>query len=68
MRHLDAYVVEIERGGKAVARVEVPKHYWFSRWRWQSAPRPIIAKPRDLIAAGLLPSYSTRPRAEAPRK
>ncbi|MGC2415270.1 MAG: hypothetical protein WA459_21565 [Stellaceae bacterium] len=57
-RHLGPYTVEIERGGKQLARIDVPEHFWFSRWRWQSAPRPVITKVHDLIAAGLLPPYA----------
>jgi hypothetical protein len=58
-QHLGSYSVEIERNGAVAARLEVPKHYWFSRWRWQSAMRPVVAKPAELIAAGLLPPYQT---------
>jgi hypothetical protein len=58
-RHLSAYTVEIERGLTHLARIEVPKHFWFSRWRWKSAPRPLIANVQKLIAAGLLPPYIT---------
>ena len=56
-RHLGAYTVEIARGEKQLARVEVPYHYWFSRWRWQSAPRPRITTPQALMAASLVPPY-----------
>jgi hypothetical protein len=70
-RHFGAYTVEIQRGDKELARIEVPKHFWFSRWRWQSARRPIIAKVSELIAAGLVPPYGDvrldkeRPQGEA---
>lgn len=43
--------------------VDIPKHFWFSRWRWQSAPRPVTAAPADLIARGLLPPYETGRRS-----
>ena len=70
-RHFGAYTVEIQRGDKGLARVEVPKHFWFSRWRWQSARRPVIAKVSELVAAGLVPPYGDlrldkeRPQGEA---
>lgn len=54
-RNLGPYRVTI--GGKTIA---VPKHFWFSRWRWQSAPRPLTADSAALIAEGLLPPYETR--------
>ena len=38
--NLDAYRVTIERGGRQVYTAEVPRHFWFARWRWQSSPRP----------------------------
>src|SRR5213593_1246608 len=41
-RHLPGYVARIVEDGKTLATVKVPVHYWMSRWRWQSAPRPII--------------------------
>jgi len=55
--HLEAYSVTITRGSEQLAAIEVPKHYWFSRWRWQSEPRPIVGKIADLIALKLLPPY-----------
>ncbi len=55
--HLGAYTVTIFRGDQQIARVEVPTHYWFSRWRWQSAPRPVVADVGNLIGQRLLPPY-----------
>jgi hypothetical protein len=39
-------------GGKlsAPVTVDVPVHYWGARWRWQSAPRPIVRSYNDLLA------------------
>jgi len=65
-QHLGPYSVEIEREGKLLARVDVPIHYWFSRWRWQSARRPVVAKAADLIAAGMLPPYAAEHVAAVP--
>lgn len=56
--HMGGYRAVISRGGREVAVVDVPRHWWFARWRWQSAPRPIIRKPSELIAAKLLPPYA----------
>lgn len=55
--NLDAYKVSIMRGGRVVFTTDVPQHFWHSRWRWQSAPRPVTRTPAELIAAGLLPHY-----------
>lgn len=56
-QNLGAYSVEILRGETRLARIDVPQHYWFSRWRWQSERRPVVAKVDALIHAGLLPPY-----------
>ena len=55
-----AYHVEIRDGDKLLAHGDVPKHWWFARWRWQSAPRPIVRKPSQLIAAKLVPPYGKK--------
>ena len=55
--HLGAYSVAISRGATVLATVDVPQHYWFSRWRWQSEERPVRADIDSLIAQGLLPPY-----------
>ena len=55
--NLGAYRATIIRGDQTLFAIDVPQHYWFSRWRWQSAPRPVIAKVKDLIASGKLPPY-----------
>jgi hypothetical protein len=59
--HLGAYTADILRGDIQLVHVEVPEHYWFSRWRWQSSPRPLIAQPADLIREGLIPPYANIP-------
>jgi hypothetical protein len=65
-RHLGPYEAEILRGGTSLARIEVPQHYWFSRWRWQSARRPVIADVAGLIATGLLPPLAVGDAAGGP--
>ena len=52
---LGRYQARIFRGESRLAAVDVPRHYWFSRWRWQSAVRPVRANVAALIASGLLP-------------
>lgn len=55
--NLGFYTVEITRGAVSLAKIDVPVHYWLSRWRWQSAPRPVVGNVARLIAANLLPPY-----------
>jgi len=55
--NLGAYTVTISRGGVAITTIDVPAHYWFARWRWQSAPRPIVGDIEALITGNLLPPF-----------
>jgi hypothetical protein len=55
--NMGAYTATIYRGEDVLATVPVPEHYWYSRWRWQSVPRPIVATIEELQDAGLLPSF-----------
>lgn len=54
---LGAYTATIAKDGTVLATVAVPAHYWFSRWRWQSAPRPVTTTIAQLVDAHLLPAY-----------
>lgn len=56
--NLGAYTVAIYRGAQLLTKIEVAAHYWFSRWRWQSNPRPVVADIDRLIRDNLLPPYS----------
>jgi hypothetical protein len=56
-RDLDAYSVEISRGGQTIANIDVPGHYWLSRWRWQSKPRSFLRTADDIFAAKIYPRY-----------
>src|SRR3974390_75186 len=56
--HIGAYRALIKRGDRVLAAVDVPQHWWFSRWRWQSSPRPVIRTPGELIDAKLIMPYS----------
>ena len=51
------YTATIMRGDTPLAKINVPEHYWLSRWRWQSAPRPILRTPDHLIRSGKVPPY-----------
>jgi hypothetical protein len=62
---LGKYVVTIFRGITAIATIDVPAHYWFSRWRWQSDPRPIVGNVDTLIAQNLLPPYDREASLDA---
>jgi hypothetical protein len=57
--NMTAYTATIYEDNEALARIEVPEHYWYSRWRWESAPRPIVADIEALQAEGLLPRFDT---------
>ena len=55
--NMAAYEADISQNGNSLAKIPVPNHYWYSRWRWQSAPRPARAMVPDLMAKGLLPHF-----------
>jgi len=46
---LEPYTATVFRNGAELARINVPKHWWGARWRWQSAPRPIRRGLGDLV-------------------
>jgi hypothetical protein len=51
------YVVEIVRADGRQVTVDAPEHFWLSRWRWQSEPRPVRHTPAELAHDKLLPHY-----------
>ena len=57
-RNTGAYTAIISQGGNTLASVSIPQHWYYARWRWQSAPRPIVGNVATLIANGLLPPFS----------
>ena len=59
-QNLPQYQARIIRGSSTVATIDVPYHYWRSRWRWQSAPRPVRTKPAQLMDQWLVPRLSDR--------
>lgn len=53
---LSPYTATITQSGATLATVQVPRHYWGARWRWQSAPRPFVRTFADFVAMkALLP-------------
>lgn len=42
------YTATISRDGSTLQTYAVPKHFQYQRWRWQSAPRPVVRTPADL--------------------
>ncbi len=50
-QNLPQYQAKIMRGPATLATIDVPYHYWRSRWRWQSAPRPIRTTAAQLMGA-----------------
>jgi hypothetical protein len=55
----------ISQSGNILATVRVPYHTSYSRWRWQSAPRPIIRTTEQLVAErALLPIRHVLPPSE----
>jgi len=55
--NLGAYTTVITRADGSTQTVSVPEHFWYSRWRWQSAPRPVRRTVADLTAANLIPHF-----------
>jgi hypothetical protein len=51
------YTCEIQYRGRTIATVNVPYHWWWARWRWQSAPRPIVRSPAVLLQKRLIVPY-----------
>jgi len=68
--NMGAYIATIYQDEDVLAVVEVPAHYWYSRWRWQSAPREVCVTIAELQEAGLIPCFDlslaqTRPLSPA---
>jgi len=45
-----SFKARIWQGDHALAEITIPKQYWMTRWRWQSASRPIRRTLADLVA------------------
>jgi hypothetical protein len=61
--HITApYIATISGGGVASpVRLAVPNHWWGARWRWQSAPRPLMRAYAHLLAMRAVLPLSTMP-------
>lgn len=51
------YTATISKGGAQVYQTVVPCHWYFSRWRWQSAWRPVVRSPSVLRSRKWLPNF-----------
>lgn len=47
IHQFDQFTATITQGGTTLSTILVDTQYWGTRWRWQSAPRPIIRQPSD---------------------
>ena len=64
--NLGAYTAQIYQGSTLLATIAVPAHYWYSRWRWQSSPRPVVGSVSQMLQQGLLPPYDQSSIAPPP--
>ncbi len=55
------YTIEFFRDGTSLSGpISVPTHWWHAGFVWETAPRARINSSADLIAAKLVPPYSTK--------
>lgn len=54
---LTPYTASVAQDGTEIYRVTVPKHWWGARWRWQSAPRPVVRDPDVLRSRHWIPNF-----------
>ena len=65
--NMPAYTVAITCANGDTIDLEAPSgHYWFARWRWQSAPRPVRRDYATLAAQQLIPHLDTDGIATGP--
>ena len=65
--NMPAYTVVITCANGDTVDLEAPSgHYWFGRWRWQSAPRPVRRNYATLAAQNLIPHLDTAGLATGP--
>ena len=57
-KNLPNYQARIIRGSTTLASIDVPTHFWFSRWRWQSELRPVRTTAAQLMDQWLVPKLS----------
>jgi hypothetical protein len=54
---LAPYSLAIKKNGTTLTTLSVPTQPWLTRYRWQSAPRPVLRTAADLVAAKLVAPY-----------
>lgn len=65
--NMAAYTVTITCANGDTVDLEAPSgHYWFGRWRWQSAPRPVRRTYATLAAQNLVPHLDCTGLATGP--
>ena len=65
--NLNEYTATITRKDGTTVSVQAPAgHYWYSRWRWQSSPRPVRRNHDQLAAQNLIPHFDTTGLASGP--
>lgn len=64
---LTAYTVEITGGNLgSPVNITVPSHWWLARWRWMSAPRPLVRNVADLVSSKAAFPYDAAYSCNAP--
>lgn len=53
------YTATVAKGGAVLATLTIPVHWWQGRWRWQSAPRPVVRPPSVLYQRRWIPNFGT---------
>ena len=64
--NLPAYTVNITLKDGTLVTLSTVGHYWFSRWRWQSSPRPVRRTHNQLAEQNLIPYMDTTGLATGP--
>lgn len=59
VNRMTPYTARIFKSGSLIHAVTVPTHWWDARWRWQSAPRPIVRPVSVLRERGWIPPLGT---------
>lgn len=52
------YTLSVTKDGAPLFTQNVPYHWWWSRWRWQSAPRSFVRDAASLMAANYFLPHS----------
>jgi len=60
------FTATVKRGDEVLCEWTIPDQWYRSRWRWQSAPRPVRRTVADLMAANLIPHYAEALATQTP--